>query len=289
MRISFNDLEYGKFSVKSLGFWSVLWMLFVISVVELIAFLVMIPIGAFIGNDSLLFMVTTELLTKGLVLWMLIRLYEEKENPLILSELIEDAYFREDIEVVYEPNLFPRKLFIGVITLAIVGFRFIYDNSLSYFLTERIEISEELIEAFNQLFTWPLFAIISVVIIAPFYEELVFRKFILGGLLKRVTPFWAIVISSFFFGVIHWNWLQGINAFLLGIILAWIYYKTKSIKLCMFGHFVNNMYAMSLGIVQEEFLSEPVYLANGLLCVIGGLIILYSNGQFNKLIKDYIA
>lgn len=291
MRVSLNDIEYGHYAVKPLGFWSVLGMLLLISFVEIIALLMMIPVGTIVGEDSLLFLVIAEVMTKGLVLWMLIRFYEEKEQKLVLSELMEDAFFRDEdyVEDVFEPNMFPRKLFMGVVTFSIIGFRFFYDNSLSYVLTQRIEISEELVEAFDQLFTWPLFAIFSVVIIAPFYEELVFRKFVLGGLLKRLSPFWSILISSFFFGLIHLNWLQGINAFLLGIILGWVYYKTKSIKLCMFGHFVNNMYAMSLGIVQEEFLSEPIYIINALLCLVGALIILYANGRFNRLVEEYIG
>lgn len=143
-----------------------------------------------------------------------------------------------------------------------------------------------MIEAFEELFTWPVYAIFSVVIIAPFYEEIVFRKFVLGGLLKRTSATNAILISAFFFAFIHMNWLQGINAFILGIIVGWIYYKTKSIGLAMFGHFVNNFYAITLGILQEEFLATPVIWTNTLLCIIGGLLFIAAKKKFDHLVVE---
>jgi len=33
---------------------------------------------------------------------------------------------------------------------------------------------------------------------------------------------------------------QFINAFIIGLILGYIYFKTKSLALCILGHFINN-------------------------------------------------
>ena len=43
------------------------------------------------------------------------------------------------------------------------------------------------------------------------------------------------------FGLVHLNIPQGINAFIGGIILGFIYYYTKSMKLSIFAHFINNL------------------------------------------------
>lgn len=281
-------MEYGAYSVKPLSFWGVVGLLVAVFLVNIVAYLVLMIFKDILLEGSLSHLILSEVFSKSLVLWMLIRYYREKEHQLVLSEIVEDAFMPEEErhQPVTKEVVTKRRMFIGVIILAIIGFRFFYDNSFSYVLAEKIEVSEELVEAFEALFTWPLYAIFSVVIIAPFYEELIFRKFILGGLLKKTNATNAILISSFLFGFIHMNWLQGINAFILGIIIGWIYYKTQSIGLAMFGHFVNNAYVFTLGILQEVFLETPVIWANTLLCIIGGLLIIGAKNKFEHLLVE---
>ena len=43
------------------------------------------------------------------------------------------------------------------------------------------------------------------------------------------------------FGLVHLNIPQGINAFIGGIILGFIYCYTKSMKLSIFAHFINKI------------------------------------------------
>lgn len=285
----FQELEYGHYQVKPLSFKGVLGLLLKLLLVEILAMFVMMPLATLINEGSLMYLVLSELIAKGLVLWMLIRFYREEVNPLVLAELMEDA-FGDSAEVPSEEvevKILPRKVFAWGIVLIIVGFRLFYDNSLAYVLTDNIPVSEDLVEALDELFAWPVYAIFSVVFIAPFYEEILFRKFMLGGLLKRIRPFWAIVISAVFFGFIHLNWLQGINAFLLGLIIGWIYYGTKSLSLCIFAHFINNFYAMSFGLIQEGFLPEPLVWANAILCVFGGVLIVVSKERIEKLLVEF--
>jgi len=285
----FQDLEYGHYQVKPLSFKGVLGLLLKLLLVEIFAMFVMMPLAILINEGSLMYLVLSELIAKGLVLWMLIRFYREEVNPLVLAELMEDA-FGDSAEVPSEEvevKILPRKVFAWGIVLIIVGFRLFYDNSLAYVLTDNIPVSEDLVEALDELFAWPVYAIFSVVFIAPFYEEILFRKFMLGGLLKRIRPFWAIVISAVFFGFIHLNWLQGINAFLLGLIIGWIYYGTKSLSLCIFAHFINNFYAMSFGLIQEGFLAEPLVWANAILCAFGGVLIVVSKERIEKLLVEF--
>lgn len=60
-------------------------------------------------------------------------------------------------------------------------------------------------------------------VLAPVLEEGFFR-FILYGWMRRfmeVLP--AAAVSSLAFGLYHGNWIQGIYAFFLGMVLAWGY------------------------------------------------------------------
>ncbi len=103
------------------------------------------------------------------------------------------------------------------------------------------EMSETMKATMEMLLNGPIWIVlISVSIFAPFFEEWLCRGIILRGLLKKVRPAWAIAISALFFGLIHGNLWQAIPAFIIGLILGYVYYKTGSLKLTMLMHCVNN-------------------------------------------------
>lgn len=89
-----------------------------------------------------------------------------------------------------------------------------------------------------------LWMFLTAVILAPIFEELVFRGLILDGLLKKYSPALAIGISALLFGLIHGNPPQIFTGIVLGSFIGWIYYKTKRIELAVFLHFVNNASVM---------------------------------------------
>lgn len=83
-------------------------------------------------------------------------------------------------------------------------------------------------------------SIVSAVIMAPLCEEWMFRGMILRGLLRKMHPVWAIVISAFLFSLIHLNPWQGIPAFILGCVFGYVYWKTGNLWLTMLMHATNN-------------------------------------------------
>ena len=103
------------------------------------------------------------------------------------------------------------------------------------------EMSEAMKAAMEMMLNGPIvITLISVSVFAPFFEEWLCRGIILRGLLNKVKPAWAIVISAAIFGLIHGNLWQAIPAFIIGVILGYVYYKTGSLKLTMLMHCVNN-------------------------------------------------
>jgi glutamate-5-semialdehyde dehydrogenase len=86
------------------------------------------------------------------------------------------------------------------------------------------------------------------VVIAPLTEEVIFRGLILRGMLGRLRASWAVALSAVLFAVTHLNPAQAPVALLLGLLLGWIYLRTRSLGLCMIGHAVNNaaIYAIEL-------------------------------------------
>ena len=87
-------------------------------------------------------------------------------------------------------------------------------------------------------------SLLSVSVMAPFFEEWLCRGEIMRGLLHRVKPVWAIVLSALFFAIIHMNPWQAIPAFALGCLFGWVYYKTGSLKLTMLMHCANNTFSV---------------------------------------------
>ena len=104
-------------------------------------------------------------------------------------------------------------------------------------------------ETFDRMISgMPLWAtLLSVSVFAPFFEEWLCRGMILRGLLGKMKPAWAIVISALFFAFIHMNPWQALPAFLLGLLFGYVYYKTGSLKLTMLMHCVNNTFSVLIG------------------------------------------
>ncbi|SMP23851.1 CPBP family intramembrane glutamic endopeptidase [Chryseobacterium profundimaris] len=107
------------------------------------------------------------------------------------------------------------------------------------FFGKYYEFFERLME---QLTDDPVVMVITAVICAPIFEEIVFRGIIQKGLINKGTkPVNAVIIASVIFGLVHGNPWQFVGAVLLGCVLGLVYYKTKSLLLPMLLHGFNNL------------------------------------------------
>lgn len=84
---------------------------------------------------------------------------------------------------------------------------------------------------------------VAVGILVPIAEEVVFRGAILRTLLQlfaRRSAWIAIVVSALLFGLAHGNMAQFPHAFLMGLLLGWMFVRTGSIVPGIVLHWVNN-------------------------------------------------
>ncbi len=116
-----------------------------------------------------------------------------------------------------------------------------------------------------------LLIFLSVAIVVPLFEEGMHRGIIYNQLKKGLPLSLAIFSQAVIFGVFHLNWLQGIYAFLGGIVLALLYEYTKSLWAPILMHMGWN--ATSLFI-------PPIYAD----WILGGIMIL-SLGMLIVLLK----
>ncbi len=120
--------------------------------------------------------------------------------------------------------------------------------------------------------TFTVFLLVS--FFAPIIEEILFRGIIQKGLInKGVKPQTAIIVSALVFGLVHFNPWQFIGAFLLGLILGVVYFKTKSLLMPILLHFFNNTIAVILlKFYDTESFSELLNIPNYLILLAGILI-----------------
>ena len=101
-----------------------------------------------------------------------------------------------------------------------------------------------------------IFLFLAVVIVAPIGEEIVFR----GFLQKFLEEYWkditrAVLVTSLFFAMIHFNPFWTIQIYLLGVILGFLAWKTKSVIPSILLHIVNNGSAFILTNIDESTMS----------------------------------
>ncbi|WP_238784226.1 CPBP family intramembrane glutamic endopeptidase [Blattabacterium cuenoti] len=87
--------------------------------------------------------------------------------------------------------------------------------------------------------------ILTTVLLAPIFEEILFRGIILNGMLNnKIHPIKAILFSSFLFGITHMNPWQFVGGLLIGSFIGFVYFVTSSIINCILLHFFNNFLAI---------------------------------------------
>lgn len=139
------------------------------------------------------------------------------------------------------------------------------------------------------------------VIIAPITEELLMRGYILNAL-SPVNRNFGIIASSLLFGLMHGNFNQILNGFLLGLLLAYIAMKSGSVKASIICHMAANFNAMFCGAFYEYYIlnergedaaatAEVIHFAVLLvLGVIAAVLLLKRHGRVTQndcIVKNY--
>ncbi len=82
--------------------------------------------------------------------------------------------------------------------------------------------------------------IISIVLFAPFLEEIVFRRILFGGIYQK-TNFWiAAIISALIFAAVHDEFEHLLMYMAPGLIFSYLYYRTKRLLTPMIAHLLMN-------------------------------------------------
>lgn len=102
----------------------------------------------------------------------------------------------------------------------------------------------------ESLFTGNLWLEAVVLLAAsPVLEEYFFRGVLYGRCKELVSAPAAAFMTAAFFGVFHWDLVQGIYSFFMGLILAYLMEKTNTVKAPVVFHFAANLAALVLAVL----------------------------------------
>ena len=109
---------------------------------------------------------------------------------------------------------------------------------------EWIALPDFMEDTFFEIANEPL-GIVSMALLAPLVEEMMFRGAIQNYFMRTSSNPWiGIIVTALIFGIVHMNPQQIVYATLLGVVFGWIYYRTRSLLPVITGHVLNNSIAV---------------------------------------------
>lgn len=94
--------------------------------------------------------------------------------------------------------------------------------------------------------------VLSLAVAAPLMEEFLFRGLIFKRMRAYLKPVPSILISAFVFGLMHGNAVQFVYAFILGIFMAYVYEKFKTIWASVVFHAGANLISLVVTMIMPE-------------------------------------
>jgi hypothetical protein len=99
---------------------------------------------------------------------------------------------------------------------------------------------EGMLELLNRQMGLGGWMMLTSIVLAPVLEEILFRGIVQDSLTEKLGPLRGILIGACVFGIVHIIPQQVINAFFVGIVLGFIYYRSGSLVPVILIHMINN-------------------------------------------------
>lgn len=127
----------------------------------------------------------------------------------------------------------------------------------------------------NSIVAGDIYVVFLVVgVLAPIFEELMYRGVILNELLSGRRFFAANLLQALVFGIMHQNVIQGTYAAVLGFILGCAYKMTESIYMTMLTHFLFNASNLLVAKYINMLFREKHFITSGLLALVLAFILM---------------
>lgn len=237
-----SNLENGKSEVKELGIAD--------AVIATVTFTLVLslPVGIAFG-------ITYDSSNNALLQTSLYTLFILAITFLVVTVLFYGYYIINLYEDKIVVNPIKKFSVINVLflILSILGYLLFFDSLLMP-LDKMLPGFNLITENMQFMTKNPMLLIGYTFIIGPVLLELVFRAIILGGLLKKYSSKKAILVSALICAISGFNLAGFLCAFLLGILLGYLYVKTRSLYLCIIADILYNVITFILLQYYPQFL-----------------------------------
>ena len=172
---------------------------------------------------------------------------------------------KDDIPEAFSPDIFKTVLAVVILNIFFSYGMLYLSNSILDFVPS--------VNLFNSFLTGSL---IATIFISPISEELIFRGVFLNRLQLAVPVVFAVLISSLLFAALH-SFGSIFSAFIFGVCIAILYLKTDNIFVPIFAHFLNNLFAEIIVVMDPNkilFTNTSVVLVMSILAIVSFVIIL---------------
>ncbi len=112
--------------------------------------------------------------------------------------------------------------------------------------------------------------IVTVAILAPLFEELIFRG-ILCKALARYNKGFAVVFTALIFALAHMNLDQGIPVFGMGLVFGFVYLRSNSLWVTIAMHMINNLIALIVQYSSSNFIVSMIFSILVIILAIAGV------------------
>ena len=154
-------------------------------------------------------------------------------------------------------------------------------------LMQSVPMIEESLQSFDE--TWStigtepyLFVLLSVVILGPIVEELMFRG-VMFRYLEKLKPGWfPVVVTGVCFGLWHGEPVQVVYAVMLGLIMGAVYLVVRDLRVTIVIHILNNLLSTLPPAIDTPIVQSVIYYTS-LIMIIPALYVLA------RMLKQYRA
>lgn len=172
------------------------------------------------------------------------------EILLIVVPLGYMLYRRVDVGSYIRLEVKPRTILLG---LAFGAFLFLFDLVIVAVLTSIFGVSEVVKETNELILNMSgspqgLLSLIVALSLAGVCEEFTFRGFLQTAINSRYSSIVALLVSSIVFGLFHFDpqAVYTLSAFLMGLMLGYIYYRWRSYVVSAVAHATLNLIVLTI-------------------------------------------
>jgi uncharacterized protein len=136
-----------------------------------------------------------------------------------------------------------------LLSVGCVGFALAFNYSYTAYVIPGVEMQGDLRRLFESIpktLANNIMLFVTIAILAPLTEELLFRGLLQKSLSHRIPQIAAVLVAAAIFAAIHLDPYAFPALFVMGAVFGYLYYRTGSLRVSILLHMINNGAALIL-------------------------------------------